>query len=404
MSSPLIALVVVAAALALAFANGANDNAKGVATLIGAGRLTPRAAIGYATLTTFLGSAAALLLAKGLISRFSGKGIVGPHLIDRPAFAIAVGAAAAAAVLLATRLGLPISTTHALVGGLAGVGIASGTLQVQALAAAFLAPLVLSPLMALALTGASYPLLRRLRLAAGISHESCFCIAADPPALAAGGALVQRSTGLRVVQGDRRLCSGYAGTVAGVSAQRLLDGCHLATAGAVSFARGVNDTPKIAALLLVAAPLGLSGVPAMLLIGVAVALGGLLAARGVAATMSHGITGMNDGQAFTANLATAVLVLVASRFGLPVSTTHVSVGALFGIGALRGSARWKTNATSRSASCGPSESSTTRATGSRSRCSTTRQTTPRRSWPRSRTQAPATLPAHRALGAKLPEC
>jgi PiT family inorganic phosphate transporter len=48
--------------------------------------------------------------------------------------------------------------------------------------------------------------------------------------------------------------------------------------------------------------------------------------------MSHKITGMNHGQGFSANLATGLLVTTASVFGLPVSTTHVSVGALFGIG------------------------------------------------------------------------
>ncbi len=341
MASLLIA-VVVAGALALAFANGANDNAKGVATLIGAGRLAPRAAIGYATLMTLLGSAAALLIAEGLLARFSGKGIVGSPLVDSPAFALAVGVAAAATVLLATGFGLPISTTHALVGGLAGVGLASGTLRAPALLAAFLAPLLVSPLIALVTTAASYPLLRRARLALGIAHDTCFCLAADQPDLAAGGVAVQRPAALRVLQGERRQCAGYAGTVAGVSAQWLLDASHLLTAGAVSFARGVNDTPKIAALLLVAAPLGLTGAASMLVVGAAVALGGLLAARRVAATMSHGITGMNDGQAFTANLATAALVLVASHLGLPVSTTHVSVGALFGIGAVRGSARWRT--------------------------------------------------------------
>ena len=56
----------------------------------------------------------------------------------------------------------------------------------------------------------------------------------------------------------------------------------------------------------------------------------------VARTLSHGITPMNDGQGFSANIVTAVLVLFASRFGMPVSTTHVSVGSLFGIGAATG--------------------------------------------------------------------
>jgi len=54
--------------------------------------------------------------------------------------------------------------------------------------------------------------------------------------------------------------------------------------------------------------------------------------------MSHKITAMNHGQGFTANLTTAILVVLASLFGLPVSTTHVSVGSLFGIGLTTGKA------------------------------------------------------------------
>src|SRR5258708_35270887 len=68
------------------------------------------------------------------------------------------------------------------------------------------------------------------------------------------------------------------------------------------------------------------------------AVGGLLNARKVAETMSKKNTPMNHGQGFTANLTTAILVVLASLFGLPVSTTHVSVGALFGIGATTGKA------------------------------------------------------------------
>ena len=72
------------------------------------------------------------------------------------------------------------------------------------------------------------------------------------------------------------------------------------------------------------------------------ALGGLLNARRVAETMSRKITRMNPGQGFTANLVTSLLVAGASRLGLPVSTTHVAVGALFGIGVVNGTARART--------------------------------------------------------------
>ena len=71
-------------------------------------------------------------------------------------------------------------------------------------------------------------------------------------------------------------------------------------------------------------------------------MGGLLNARKVAETMSKGITVMNHGQGFTANLTTAILVVLASLFGLPVSTTHVSVGSLFGSGWTTGQANLRT--------------------------------------------------------------
>lgn len=70
------------------------------------------------------------------------------------------------------------------------------------------------------------------------------------------------------------------------------------------------------------------------------AVGGILGARKVAETVSYKITYMNHGQGFTANFVTAVVVIFASGWGMPVSTTHVSCGALFGIGLVNGKARW----------------------------------------------------------------
>ncbi len=61
--------------------------------------------------------------------------------------------------------------------------------------------------------------------------------------------------------------------------------------------------------------------------------------------MSRKITPMNHGQGFVANLVTSVIVIGASRFGMPVSTTHVSCGALFGIGTVTRQARVRTIAT-----------------------------------------------------------
>jgi inorganic phosphate transporter, PiT family len=76
----------------------------------------------------------------------------------------------------------------------------------------------------------------------------------------------------------------------------------------------------------------------MLAIALAMALGGVLAAAKVAKVMSQSISAMTNVQALTANFVAAALVIAASRFGLPVSTTHVTVAAITGIGMSNGSA------------------------------------------------------------------
>ena len=125
----------------------------------------------------------------------------------------------------------------------------------------------------------------------------------------------------------------------GIDAQQILDTLHFISAGAVSFARGLNDTPKIVALAVTTGALGLK--LNIGLVAIVMALGGILSAKKVAETMSHRITAMNHGQGFTANLITAILVIFASKMGVPVSTTHVSCGSLFGIGLVNGKANWK---------------------------------------------------------------
>jgi len=80
-------------------------------------------------------------------------------------------------------------------------------------------------------------------------------------------------------------------------------------------------------------------------VGIVIAIGGLISARRVAETMSQRITKLNHGQGFTANALAGLIIIGASKFGMPVSTTHVSCGALFGIGTVNGTARWRTIAT-----------------------------------------------------------
>ena len=102
----------------------------------------------------------------------------------------------------------------------------------------------------------------------------------------------------------------------------------------------MNDTPKIAALL--GGLGGLAGGVDFALVTVCMALGGWLGARQVADTLAHKITGMNPGQGFAANVTTAALVVAGSLQGLPLSTTHVTVGSLLGIGTVTRQARWRT--------------------------------------------------------------
>ena len=114
----MIFVAIILIGLLLAWGNGANDNFKGVATLLGSGTTSYRGALIWATVTTGLGSMTALLVARQLLSAFSGEGLVPAHVVADPIFPAAVALAAGLTVLAATRLGFPISTTHALIGGL----------------------------------------------------------------------------------------------------------------------------------------------------------------------------------------------------------------------------------------------------------------------------------------------
>lgn len=288
----LITLLFLAVAF-VAFTNGANANFKGVASLYGSGTTTLRGALYWGTATTFAGSLAALLLSAGLLAKFSGRGIVPDSLVQSPAFLSAVALGAALTSFVATRFGFPVSTTHALVGALLGAGLAgSGSdVRLAALGKSFVYPLFFSPLVAAVLGGVTYLVLKALRLAP-----------------------------------DHRT--------------KTLDVLHYLSAGAASFARGLNDTPKMAALLL--------AVPAFdarwscLAVAVTIAAGGLLDAHRVAETLGKKVTAMNPGQGFAASLVTAGLVTTASLHSLPVSTTHVSVGSLLGMGIVTRQAKWRT--------------------------------------------------------------
>ena len=331
-----------AATLFVAYANGANDNFKGVATLYGSGVASYRQAITLATASTLAGSVASVFLAADLVRTFSGKGLVPSLVAGSPEFLLAVAIGAGCTVILATLLAFPVSTTHGLSGALVGAGaMAAGReLNLGVLGSAFFLPLLLSPLLALGLTVVAYRLLRCARVRAGAPADACVCVGEEAvvnfaPAVAGASAAPMRLA-LTASVGTTADCAvRYPGRVLGLPLQGLLTSAHFVSAGVLSFARGLNDTPKIVALMLVVQVLDIHW--GMLAVALAMATGGLLNGRKVANTMSRKISTMSDGQAFSANLVTGVLVIVASRLGLPVSTTHVSVGAISGAGLVNGS-------------------------------------------------------------------
>lgn len=333
-----------ASVLLLAFANGANDNFKGAATVYGSRMLSYRDSLILATASTAAGGLASVWLSAALLKLFSGKGLVPDELLSQPFFFVAVASGAALTVLLATQMGMPTSTTHALTGGLIGAAVAGGVLpEFSVLAGSFLLPLFFGPFLAAPLGAFLYRLSRFTAAAFGIKKELCLCVGEGEPRavrVQPDGQLVLASTGARILAGEKGAClARYQGRVWMFEGQTLARVVHLVSASLVCFARGINDTPKIAALMWAGAVMGISGAS---LLTVALMTAGSLAAWRVAHTMSQRITELNGGAGLSANLATSLLVLFASPLGLPVSTTHVSCGAIFGVGLSSGEVQWRT--------------------------------------------------------------
>ena len=334
-------LLIFFATLFVAYANGANDNFKGVATLFGSQAASYRQCITLATVATFAGCIASVFLAADLVRAFSGKGLVPDIVAASPHFLLAVAIGAGCTIILATLLAFPVSTTHGLTGALVGAGaMAAGRdLNLGALGGSFVLPLLLSPLLAVVLTTGCYLLLRRAPARWGVGKNACLCVGEETvavPVVMAGRMVVARVAPTASVGTTAECAARYQGRAWGVDAQKLLTVAHGVSAGVLSFARGLNDTPKIVGLMLVVQALDIR--LGMLAVALAMAAGGLLNARKVAHTMSRKIAAMSDGQAFSANLVSGLLVIAASRLGLPVSTTHVCVGAISGVGLVNGSA------------------------------------------------------------------
>jgi len=345
-----ISLLAFALVFALAFANGANDVSKAIATLVGSGVTDYRSAIAWGTVWTVAGAGLAAFFASAMVKTFS-QGLVQTGTIIEPAATLAVLTGAMAWVFYASRTGLPVSTTHALTGAIVGTGLvafAGEGLIWSAIGKKIVLPLLVSPFLALTVSLLIHPAIRAL---ARKWEGGCLCVMPASRALVAidphGGTrtLFQATHfGQPVIavpsQCDR---AGLQGLVVG------LNTIHWISSGLASFARGTNDAPKIVAMLLLSSstaawPSTSSQLAAFGGIAIAMGLGSYFGGRRVTEVLAEKVTRMDHGEGLSANLTTSGLVLASGTLGLPVSTTHVSSSAIIGIGLLKGlnNVRWAT--------------------------------------------------------------
>ncbi len=329
--TPTLGLVFVLG-LGIAYINGANDVSKGIATLVGSGVADYRRAVAWGTLWTGIGAVVGAFLAKAMIQTF-GKGLFAAGIHPTIAAASATIAGAALWVALATRKGLPVSTTHAIVGSIAGVAIlAYGVAGINwpGLVTRVALPLLLSPVLSLLLTTAA------LKLWAVLAPESgADCLCAEPQfavilrTQSDGSAALAQSIPYLAVS----TCNSATRTSPGITLNHL----HWLTSGATSFARGLNDAPKMVALILAASVLTGYGavmpVRYFVLVAGGMMAGSWIAGRRVTEVLACKVTRMNHREGFIANLITAALVAPGAALGLPMSTTHVASGAIIGIAA-----------------------------------------------------------------------
>lgn len=323
-------LLVAAAAIAIAYANGQNDVSKGIATLVGSGVTSYRRAIVWGSVWTGVGGIAGAALAGAMLTTF-GNGLLTTGATPTLATALAVVLGAAAWVAIASRTGLPVSTTHALVGALVGVAIvAFGTAGIRwgVLGYKIAVPLLVGPFVALAITATL------LRFGRRRASADCACLAPGGVAATVPGALAHTFEVPAIVVGSRAECERAHPTAVRIT----IDHLHWLTSGAASFARGLNDAPKIVALVLSGAALAGDGVALstwFVVVTAAMVAGSLVGGLRVTRVLAEDVTRMDHREGFIANLTTATLVTLAAVKGMPLSTTHVASGAIIGAGTAR---------------------------------------------------------------------
>ena len=336
----------------LSFANGANDVSKGIATLVGSGITNYKKAILWGTIWTMAGAIVAAFFALEMVKTFSVGGIVKSTANLNQVFPVAVALGAFIWVIIASKTGLPVSTTHSIIGALCGVGVVAvgfDGVTWSVLEKKIFLPLAFSPVAALGISWLLFPLIRKVSLRA---ERYCVCLEVREgisykPLLEKSSAFLSVSEINPLVQPTLMAAEKTACSESLVSPIRFefLDLFHWLSSGMTSFSRGLNDAPKIVAITLGAGALGthLPYSASFLAIALAMGIGSMLSGLRVTETLAEKVTPMTPQEGFAANLTTSILVGIAARFGLPVSTTHVSSGAIIGIGLKHGkkTVRWK---------------------------------------------------------------
>ena len=294
-----VLVVLILVALAFDFMNGFHDAANSIATVVSTGVLRPLYAVAWAAAFNFI----AYFVFETKVAATIGKGIIDPAVVDHYViFGALVGAIAWN--LITWYYGIPSSSSHALIGGLVGAGIAKAGTQ----------PLILGGLFKIVAFILVAPLMGMLLAATLMIAVSWIFV---------------RSTPQRVDGWFRRL--------------------QLLSAGLYSLGHGGNDAQKTAGiiwLLLIAAGYSTTrdSVPGWVVMAcyITIALGTLFGGWRIVKTMGQRITKLRPVGGFCAETGGAATLFLATHFGIPVSTTHTITGAIIGVGAARNTSavRW----------------------------------------------------------------
>lgn len=366
-----------ALALYMAWAIGANDVANAMGTSVGSGALTIGGAVVVAGVFEFAGA----FLAGGQVTDTVRKGMLDAAMVEQHPQLVLYGMLAALAsagtlLIVATKFGLPVSTTHSIVGAIVGFG--SVGLGVDAVAWGKVAQIVLSWLTSPVIGGVLAYLIFSLIRTTILDRENPIDELAKvgpffffyvffiiglvtlfkglknlsldlslPQALAASVALggVGAVIGKIVMRRAARKAGGPDEGSPFRQVEKVFIVLQIMTACAVAFAHGSNDVANsigplaaIHGIVTTGAAASKAAVqPWMLAIGGFGIMVGLATwGYRVMETVGKKITELTPSRGFAAELAAATTIVLASRFGIPVSTTHILVGSVFGVGLARG--------------------------------------------------------------------